>query len=1782
METLNTDTEPQPAALETAATEPETATPPHEEAAAAAVAAAPAETEPAPVLSETPPAAPAGEPAVPTTAAPLPDPAAQPPAPQAESENEAARRKQFYWNRVLTGDVETVPADVRERSGFAKGPDPVPLRGYRMLGTINRSWAADHLGMTKEQVSGNWESLRAGMAHELGVESNENEVFDALSRRAKEEDTERRGREIYEKFYTAALLDDANVQLPAEGTPERRVADAAAEAGAAAREEQLPMADHLLVIMKEMAHGEDADPRFGRMFGAVPWLFRAADAIAEMEEDERARLYAVLQSRLKELSTSLRTEPVWAGVVRAAMRGGGNVAGGMVQALGNAGAGALQFAGEKLGWEGGTDAAVWTDKRLRVLEELRQIGQQGAFPIALHGDWGMGGRILLSTAEAAPSVALSLCGGVGAAVAGSVAVGDTIAEARSLCPQGKLSTQAFAGLLGWYVQENMDALLKEYGKSVFQLALKRVAKVNPTVFGRSVMRLEDHLKPTGEFLHQMAMAPAGQLVNMSTQETAARLNGVASNIDWQSFGDNVVDLETNLKNAAIQLPLILLASGRVKLHHFKNPRAVLGDGAMLHLWGLEEETVNRIMAEQDTVKRGQLLRQELAASRRWSSPSFFPEIMRAMKLLHTEDYQAFNDPATVRDFLELPYLLDDVPVPPAETDAAALKKKHAPESTLPASPELLPALQKMEEWAQHAAPQQEKPLPAALQGRAPRYLTRERRLARRIESRHALRELNRHSYRLLLNRYSLETLLPMAGDWQKPEQVRRELLTHVARSVVESSRGLPVEQSVDIFAKYLEQLYENERDTPYSPDWLRRTETGWIHKSLQDALHPLAGRKRREQPRVKELQSITADLQDSVQDLLHLLPQTDDFQSVLSRCGSVPQAFAHLLHRELKLGNTDWMPADLRTLPDKNRLTPETAAAFAHYSELTGVRLEQDTGENGKTYWRVRRPDGAYTPWHESGAAAVNDLVANTELNLLPMPISRRGRNIGSVRLDDSTTFRRHLNAFDHLSRTGADDLLRFWREDATLLTPGVHVRSGSNKQVAAAGQNSVPAAPDTGHMERSRHFVAVDANTLQTPYGVVMARFYARWQRSMRSGLPTTRAAADFLLRQGMLTEKEITKYRVQELLDEEQKQPNAPCTWFAARQNLLASRLTEYSMAMFLNRLARSPHTAEDIPPTAREWFATAPFYAAKLAEGRAESEPKRVYNRRVTVAYRHPDDWMHRINRRAVEDLDQMRGLAARVRAAEQSAESPLHQDPFYSYLEEALVPTRSTRLEQGWSYFFGGAPAVQNADRAVLNVLESPLSGWLHIPNSIRTAMADILPTEPGQPHRTAEALRGLRDVLHDHPQLNEYALDLDGKRLLHLELDAPDPYADGTLDETTLPRSLSKPYRPSPVLKAGRVTQLPELPPELAADARVMPALRLMQRLRLYAVSQPMETEQGILWRGTLYGGAEGRHPHSGQEAVDWKYRPPLDGLRTMLNTVKEVQDDGGSISVGGVELRGLDRAVGDAWLNHVSVYRYERSAEREKQLRQEHAREHPMTYALSMVDEYGKMTSILRLMPGERESANDLLRIPYVVHAESGLPFTRRAIWRGSEQNGEIYQPLSGFSSTLDRNRSGDLAERLSRRFVSDNVEELLRRTESADALESGRYAEVSNRELLMQLAEDTQFSYTLENREPEELSPGEARWVRLFGSLLQYEYGGGAAAAEQVVQDAAALRRDPAARKAALKTLLTARHGSVDRKKRTWQGRNVRRGARQEAERELLPPVDKNHPLYDDYKLGR
>jgi chloramphenicol O-acetyltransferase len=68
--------------------------------------------------------------------------------------------KGLYWNKLLTGNPETVPADIRQKVGAQDESLPAEARNYRLMNSINRSWVVDHRQLNREQVRSSWPELR--------------------------------------------------------------------------------------------------------------------------------------------------------------------------------------------------------------------------------------------------------------------------------------------------------------------------------------------------------------------------------------------------------------------------------------------------------------------------------------------------------------------------------------------------------------------------------------------------------------------------------------------------------------------------------------------------------------------------------------------------------------------------------------------------------------------------------------------------------------------------------------------------------------------------------------------------------------------------------------------------------------------------------------------------------------------------------------------------------------------------------------------------------------------------------------------------------------------------------------------------------------------------------------------------------------------------------------------------------------------------------------------------------------------------------------------------------------------------------------------------------------------------------------------------------------------------------------------------------------------------------------------------------------------------------------
>ena len=207
-------------------------------------------------------------------------------------ETEAQQR---YWQSVLTGNADTVPMEVRERSGANDALLSPEQREYNLCSSINRSWVADHRNHSREEISANWNRLRSQLASELAVANDEREVFMALSARETEAPRREMGRRVYELAYKAALHGEASydlgpiishLSLDEQGMAER-VAMIAFDEGEETRNRWLPLAMELTGAMDVFAAVEEEAFSAPRVFRNAPALCRAVDALADMAPEDR-------------------------------------------------------------------------------------------------------------------------------------------------------------------------------------------------------------------------------------------------------------------------------------------------------------------------------------------------------------------------------------------------------------------------------------------------------------------------------------------------------------------------------------------------------------------------------------------------------------------------------------------------------------------------------------------------------------------------------------------------------------------------------------------------------------------------------------------------------------------------------------------------------------------------------------------------------------------------------------------------------------------------------------------------------------------------------------------------------------------------------------------------------------------------------------------------------------------------------------------------------------------------------------------------------------------------------------------------------------------------------------------------------------------------------------------------------------------------------------------------------------------------------------------------------
>ena len=1693
-------------------TEENAATAPLDQAAEDAPLGAPAPQDTETQQAETPAAPPVetvAEEEIPTEAAPLPDEAAV--RAMEQDKPRVDREKVLHWDRILTGNPATVPDDVRGTAGADDASMPRDEREYRLLTTINRSWAADHLGITREQARSAWRSIRNTMADVLNVGSDEHELFEALSENRSRAARSEAARQAYQDGFLCGLDGKPAPETDDGGDVELSLLrERGMRLGERERERYSPLLPDVVKALEAVQAAGEGGPEQLKTWCNIPELVRAVGALSELEPQERARVYRLAAAQLPPNRPHGLARSAWQSFIRS----GVNMEFGLLQAAGNLAAATGHSLARGLGLDSLHEGAEHLDKRLQMLEEMRGVVQNELYPVEAPAESGLAGQLVLDAAAALPQAGLAFCGGCGFALLMGSGVGESIAEARRRNPKGNQELQVAAGLIGGSLQAGIYMGMGKLGANALTRSLDRFvrARGGSGYLWAGLCGLGD---VSAESAKLLLAGKAAETADLGTQELAARVEGTASNIDWKAFGDNLTDIECNMREAAATLPYILLASGRVALRHFRSPRMVLGDGLELReIWGLDNTQMTRLANAASVRERDSLLHTFLSASTRWSAPGFFPEIMRAMRLLNTDYYRGFSREDVVRDFLNLPSETASIrpAVQPLDTgNAAAMQEAHErinPGKHLYAvglKPEML---QLMESWWQNAhfsteVLPMEKGEPAPADAEEAGFLRNRfyhRELSGQVDSvpprmrrnglyapdapeetaalmRDRAAEIADLSYRYLLNNYSLDGMaraFPSLKEARKhTEEDRRSLVAEVCNAVMECAQGRAPRAVFRDFAFDLADRYERRSKGHGAPRWMRSVDYVKFHWDDEDAYSFSPGAYGAQEPE-RQMLGISQGMRACAKTLYLLLPHTDDFQTALSRGCTVPQAYALLLHRELG-GHLpeDWQQDLLGGIADESQPNAENQKLYKLYEHMTGYGLASATGEDGAQYWRIRRPDGRFTRWHAQPFQAVNDLVSNARLHFLPTGEDTVNLLLHGTRdaLQDVPALvkndRKTFTGFDQACSVALEDLGRRWLESASLYPVGMDVVRLRHRLRGAGDTDGISPLAAGREVDGNTQ---VDRWSMATPLSLVQARIGNFWRRMLGSRFVSPEEAGDFLVEQRIMLPNE--RERILQLVKRDPFEAyHIPKRRkdYSRTYNAMADALTRYTTAYVLAHL----HELE-LPQSMRTWAALIPFCEPESIRTRPESEGgSRIH----TAIGRNGYGLIRWANRRTAAKVKGMLPIVEMVEIATGKPFDSPQMNRMLGLVRASITPTPRQRLEQAWCHRLGGDAAFHGAAQEYRNLLESPAEAWDTLLPEQREDLARTL-NRSGEPRNRRETSvaavlaqpdveqlhRGILQldaVLQDYPELREYAFNPEHPdRVDRLELHAEPPAPHNpALTRNRL-------YTAGPLQADYTVERNTGLPQEWLRDERVMPALRLLTDLRAAAANRPYVDQNGIWWQHRLYGGAGGNRPHG--ITPGWKAEAPFNSALDFFENSR-----GGKASpVCAHMLKPLHAPLLPELMQPITLYRNPTQPD-----------------------------NIYRLMPGELEAGTPRARTPYIIHTYQGAPTVLGKVEYDPAKADEVYQPLNGFSPGRRRG-FGSLRQDIHHdKLLLNLVLDLLDRAESVESLEAGRMGSPTNRELLMRLGVDTRFCESMGSLVPEEMSRGQGCAAAIVRGLMGMEF---------------------------------------------------------------------------------
>lgn len=633
----------------------------------------------------------------------------------ADVSSQQREAQEAYWRKVLTGNPDSIPEELRRRAGCDDLTVPSEERDYRLLNAVNRSWLADHSDLSRDDIEAQWPELRASLCREHGVEDDEQQLFTALSVAPEAKARQERALTLCRDAYNAALMKQPRLDVPAqEDFPMPSAAlEEAYRSGKEQQERLQPLVKNMSTLLSAFNALESATPAdLYTLLSQMPELARTFEQVLEMDKDSRRDLYAMtLQHMQEHHETEAPPGSLMLAMAKSVRRGGYTLRLDLTQALGQGVAVAADAVSRIPGAEKVQAVSKAVDARLMLFRELAEMAKTEVNPLHEEGESYLRQLSLDASETIAPATVAAVSGGV-ALTAG---LGSALAEARQRAEEGNITLQTAAGMMALAAQHTALSLFNRYGGKMAQGLWKKMIPVQwpQSVAGKVAAYGAKGVK---KFAGGAATYQVIDFSNKAMQEGASRVEGIDSNIDWETqwkqlaspehnFSEAVRNLpyvvigakrlpfshfrhplgpdgkgggpkapgaktlspvdwnaqwkslsemENDCYEAVRNLPLVLIGARRASLSYFRQPWELVADGPRLTEWGVPEETQQRLREETDPTRRNNLLADALNKSDFRGSAEYMNKAKDALSLLPTGEHEPFRNEETLRDFLNLP------------------------------------------------------------------------------------------------------------------------------------------------------------------------------------------------------------------------------------------------------------------------------------------------------------------------------------------------------------------------------------------------------------------------------------------------------------------------------------------------------------------------------------------------------------------------------------------------------------------------------------------------------------------------------------------------------------------------------------------------------------------------------------------------------------------------------------------------------------------------------------------------------------------------------------------------------------------------------------------------------------------------------------------------------------------------------------------------------------------------------------------------------------------------